>query len=216
MAFSVSRFLPRDGINFLQERKKERSGISRSISRRNSSRRLAEVMGAKLFRSFYRSRGEIGVNIEVSKRIGKPATYNTVLVKLGNNRCHLQMRRSRNSIRVLTFSQENVRSRGARAPSAQTAYLSSNFSPENRFHPISKNLIRCVSFLPRTHHLDDSFPPRGPIDRSIKIFHGINVIRYVNKRYVVGFAWFVQLNDRDGAYTRAGWEKIAHIGQRSF
>lgn len=82
MAFSVSRFLPRDGINFLQERKKERSGISRSISRRNSSRRLAEVMGAKLFRPFYRSRGEIGVNIEVSKRIGKPATYNTVLVKL--------------------------------------------------------------------------------------------------------------------------------------
>lgn len=39
-------------------------------------------MGAKLFRPFYRDRGEIGVNIEVSKRIGKPATYNTVLVKL--------------------------------------------------------------------------------------------------------------------------------------
>lgn len=31
MAFSVSRFLPRDGINFLQERKKERKKWNFSI-----------------------------------------------------------------------------------------------------------------------------------------------------------------------------------------
>lgn len=84
------------------------------------------------------------------------------------------------------------------------------------FHPISKNLIRCVSFLPRrTHH--NSFPPHGSIastDRSIKILHGINVIRYVNKRYVVGcvHAWS-QLNH--GAYTQSGWEKNSSSSYRA-
>lgn len=110
---------------------------------------------------------------------------------------------------LFAFSQENVRSRGARAPSAQTRLSLSQISLQRAdFHPISKNLIRCVSFLPRrTHH--NSFPPHGSIastDRSIKILHGINVIRYVNKRYVVGcvHAWS-QLNH--GAYTQSGWEK---------
>lgn len=178
-AFSLS--LSRVGINFLargKERKYFSIGLEAEIGGGSSRRRLAEVMGAKLFRPFYR--GKLAwIHVRAGES-GNRLRTTGFSVKLGNKCCHLQMR-SRNIARrpCLATAQESV---GARAPSAN------RISPrEQRFPlPIPKEsnppFSRNEKLAPGEREFIPWFDRLTRLDRSIKIFHGINVIRYVNKR----------------------------------
>lgn len=147
---------------------------------------------------------EIGANIHASERIGKPATYNSVSVKLGNNCCHLQMRSGyvRGIYRAVLTSQRRKKTWAcvavARVHRVQTG-PPLKFLEGDVLDPIPNNWIR--RFLPPSY-LEEEFIPSSSLarpfdapDRSIKIFHGINVIRYVNKRRRLR-TYLVQLNDQ--------------------
>lgn len=87
------------------------------------------------------------------------------------------------------------RGRGVRAPSAN------RISPrEQRFPlPIPKEsnppFSRNEKLAPGEREFIPCFDRLTRLDRSIKIFHGINVIRYVNKRGRLR-TYLVQLNDQ--------------------
>lgn len=99
------------------------------------------------------------------------------------------------------------RGRGARAPSAN------RISPrEQRFPlPIPKEsnppFSRNEKLAPGEREFIPCFDRLTRLDRSIKIFHGINVIRYVNKRGRLR-TYLVQLNDQR---IRGAWKVSAQF-----